>query len=364
MKKTKIAVGLSGGVDSSLSAALLIEKGYEVFVLFMKNWEDDDTDEYCSSKQDLIDAVSVADKIGIDIEAVNFSAEYKDRVFANFLSEYKAGRTPNPDILCNAEIKFKAFLDHAMGLGADLIATGHYAQVRENPLQAGQYQLLKADDGSKDQSYFLYRLNQAQLSKTLFPLGTYLKREVREIARQAGLINAEKKDSTGICFIGERPFQEFLSKYLPREPGDIKTPEGKVVGKHEGLMYYTLGQRQGLKIGGSRESNGEPWFVAAKDMDKNELIVVQGHEHPLLLNDGLKAGQLHWISEEQPITNWVYAAKTRYRQPDAPCEIDKISADEVEIKFGQKQWAITPGQSAVVYESNVCLGGGIITGAI
>jgi len=251
-----------------------------------------------------------------------------------------------------------------MGMGADLIATGHYAQVRENPLKPGLFQLMKADDGSKDQSYFLYRLNQAQLSKTLFPLGQHLKREVREIARNAGLINAEKKDSTGICFIGERPFQEFLSKYLPREPGDMKTPEGKLVGRHEGLMYYTLGQRQGLKIGGSRESNGEPWFVAAKDMEKNELIVVQGHEHPLLLNDGLKAGQLHWISEENPITNWVYAAKTRYRQPDAPCEIDSISADEVEIKFGQKQWAITPGQSAVVYESNVCLGGGIITGAL
>ncbi len=364
MSKKKVVVGLSGGVDSSVTAMLLKQQGYEVTGLFMKNWEDDDDDEYCSSKQDLIDAVSVADKLDIEIEAVNFSKEYKDRVFANFLEEYQAGRTPNPDILCNAEIKFKAFLDHAMGLGADLIATGHYAQVRENPLKAGSYQLLKADDGSKDQSYFLYRLNQAQLSKTLFPLGTYLKREVREMARAAGLINAEKKDSTGICFIGERPFQEFLARYLPKKPGDIKTPEGKLIGQHEGLMYYTLGQRQGLKIGGSRESNGEPWFVAAKDMEKNELIAVQGHEHALLLNDGLHASQLHWISEEDPKTNWVYAAKTRYRQPDAPCEIDALDKENVTIKFGQKQWAITPGQSAAVYESNVCLGGGIITAAI
>ncbi|MGQ0442759.1 MAG: tRNA 2-thiouridine(34) synthase MnmA [Methylophilaceae bacterium] len=364
MSRQKVIVGLSGGVDSSVAAMLLKQQGYDVIGLFMKNWEDDDDDEYCSSKQDLIDAVSVADKLGIEIEAVNFSKEYKDRVFANFLEEYQAGRTPNPDILCNAEIKFKAFLDHAMHLGADLIATGHYAQVRENPLKPGSYQLLKADDGSKDQSYFLYRLNQTQLSKTLFPLGTYLKREVREMARQAGLINAEKKDSTGICFIGERPFQEFLQRYLPKKPGEIKTPEGRLVGQHEGLMYYTLGQRQGLKIGGSKESNGEPWFVAAKDMAKNELLVVQGHEHALLLNDGLKANQLHWISEEDPKTNWVYAAKARYRQPDAPCEIDGLDKNEVEIRFGQKQWAITPGQSAVVYESNVCLGGGIITTAI
>lgn len=364
MSKPKVIVGLSGGVDSSVTAMLLKQQGYDVTGLFMKNWEDDDDDEYCASKQDLIDAVSVADKLGIDIEAVNFSKEYKDRVFANFLAEYEAGRTPNPDILCNAEIKFKAFLDHAMAMGADLIATGHYAKVRENPLKKGSYQLLKADDGSKDQSYFLYRLNQAQLSKTLFPLGSYLKREVRELAREAGLINAEKKDSTGICFIGERPFQEFLQRYLPKKPGDIKTAEGKVVGQHDGLMYYTLGQRQGLKIGGSRDSTGEPWFVVAKDMSNNELIVVQGHDHPLLLSDGLKANQLHWISEEEPETNWVYAAKTRYRQPDAPCEIDAVNANEVDIRFGQKQWAITPGQSAVVYESNVCLGGGIITGSI
>jgi len=364
MSKPKVIVGLSGGVDSSVTALLLKQQGYDVTGLFMKNWEDDDNDEYCASKQDLIDAVSVADKIGIDIEAVNFSKEYKDRVFANFLSEYEAGRTPNPDILCNAEIKFKAFLEHAMNLGGDLIATGHYAKVRENPTKKGSYQLLKADDGSKDQSYFLYRLNQAQLSKALFPLGSYLKREVREIAREAGLPNAEKKDSTGICFIGERPFQEFLARYLPKKPGEIKTPEGKVVGQHDGLMYYTLGQRQGLKIGGSRESTGEPWFVAAKDMASNELIVVQGHDHPLLLSDGLKASQLHWISDEDPETNWVYAAKTRYRQADAPCEIDAVNNQEVDIQFGQKQWAVTPGQSAVVYESNVCLGGGIITGGV
>jgi tRNA-uridine 2-sulfurtransferase len=364
MSKPHIIVGLSGGVDSSVTALLLKQQGYQVTGLFMKNWEDDDTDEYCSSKQDLIDAVSAADRIGIEIEAVNFSKEYKERVFANFLEEYQAGRTPNPDILCNAEIKFKAFLDHAMGMGADLIATGHYAQVRENPINPGEFQLLKADDGSKDQSYFLSRLNQAQLSKTLFPLGKYLKREVREIAREHGLANAEKKDSTGICFIGERPFQEFLQRYLPRTPGLMRTPEGKTVGEHEGLMYYTLGQRQGLKIGGSRESNGEPWFVAAKDMDKNELIVVQGHEHPLLQSDGLKAGQLHWISGKQPRTNWVYAAKTRYRQPDAPCEIDAVNDEEATIRFGQHQWAITPGQSVVVYESNVCLGGGIITTAL
>lgn len=358
--KKRVVVGLSGGVDSSVAALLLKRQGYEVIGLFMKNWEDDDTEEYCSSKQDLIDAVSVADKIGIEIEAVNFSKEYKERVFQNFLDEYKAGRTPNPDIFCNAEIKFKAFLDHAMGLGADLIATGHYAQVQEKD---GLFHLLKAEDGSKDQSYFLYRLDQAQLSRTLFPLGKHLKREVREIAHKEGLATAAKKDSTGICFIGERPFREFLNRYLPREPGEMQTPEGEVVGQHEGLMYYTIGQRQGLGIGGSRDSSGEPWFVAGKNMQKNMLIVVQGHDHPLLQSDGLKADQLHWISGHEPQTHWVYAAKTRYRQPDAPCEIDGLQGGLMEVKFGQKQWAVTPGQSVVVYESTVCLGGGIITAA-
>ncbi|HEY3326911.1 MAG TPA: tRNA 2-thiouridine(34) synthase MnmA [Novimethylophilus sp.] len=357
MKKQRVVVGISGGVDSSVAALLLKQQGYEVVGLFMKNWEDDDTDEYCPARQDLIDAASVADLIGIDIEAVNFSKEYKDKVFANFLAEYQAGRTPNPDILCNSEIKFRAFLDHALAMGADKIATGHYAKVRERD---GLFQLLKAEDGSKDQSYFLYRLNQQQLSKTLFPLGDLYKREVRELARKAGLPTSEKKDSTGICFIGERPFREFLNRYLPKEPGEMRTPEGKVVGTHQGLMYYTLGQRQGLGIGGGRDSSGEPWFVAAKDMQNNVLTVVQGHEHPLLLKDGLRAGDLHWIAGRDPHEHWVYCAKTRYRQPDAPCEIDAISGNRCEIKFAEPQWAVTPGQSVVVYESNVCLGGGII----
>ena len=357
-KKQRVVVGLSGGVDSSVTALLLKEQGYDVVGLFMKNWEDDDTDDYCPAKQDLIDAVSVADRIGIDIEAVNFSREYKDKVFANFLAEYRAGRTPNPDILCNSEIKFRAFLDHALTLGADKIATGHYARVREVD---GLFQLLKAEDGSKDQSYFLYRLNQAQLSKTLFPLGGLLKREVRDIARKAGLATSEKKDSTGICFIGERPFREFLQRYMPTEPGEMRTPEGKVVGRHNGLMYYTLGQRQGLGIGGSREGDGEPWYVAAKDLANNVLTVVQGHDHPLLLSDRLHADQMHWIAGHDPREHWVYAAKTRYRQSDAPCTIDRLLAgNRCDISFAQPQWAVTPGQSVVVYESNVCLGGGII----
>ncbi len=360
-KKQRIVVGMSGGVDSSVAAWLLKEQGHEVVGLFMKNWEDDDDEEYCTSREDLIDAVSVADLIGIEIEAVNFSAEYKDRVFSSFLSEYKAGRTPNPDVLCNAEIKFKAFLDHALQLGADRIATGHYAQVRE---VEGLFQLLKAEDGTKDQSYFLYRLNQSQLRSTLFPLGAMYKRDVRELAAKLKLPNHDKKDSTGICFIGERPFREFLNRYLPTQPGDMVTPEGKVMGQHMGLMYYTLGQRQGLGIGGRKEGDGDAWYVAAKDMPTNRLTVVQGHDHPALLSEALRANELTWVSGTAPHCNWVYGAKTRYRQKDAPCEIERVDAHACEIKFAEPQWAVTPGQSVVIYESRVCLGGGIIDCAV
>jgi tRNA-specific 2-thiouridylase len=356
-RKITVVVGMSGGVDSSVTALLLKQQGYEVIGLFMKNWEDDDDSEYCSSRQDLIDAVAVADTIGIPIEAVNFAKEYKDRVFSYFLREYEAGRTPNPDILCNSEIKFKAFLDHAIRLGAEKIATGHYAGVRE---QDGLFQLLKADDDSKDQSYFLHRLNQHQLSKSMFPLGNIPKSKVREIARQHNLSNHAKKDSTGICFIGERPFREFLNRYLPTKPGDMVLPDGKVVGKHMGLSFYTIGQRQGLGIGGSRETTGEPWFVAGKDMPNNRLIVVQGHGHPQLLNPQLDALEMHWISGHAPDTSHGYAAKTRYRQQDATCRIALGAADTVHFNFEEAQWAVTPGQSVVVYDGKICLGGGII----
>ncbi|MFZ3018683.1 MAG: tRNA 2-thiouridine(34) synthase MnmA [Gallionella sp.] len=355
--KSRIVVGMSGGVDSSVTALLLKQQGYDVVGLFMKNWEDDDDSEYCSSRQDLIDAVSVADTIGIPIEAVNFAKEYKDRVFSYFLREYEAGRTPNPDILCNSEIKFKAFLDHAIQLGADCIATGHYAQVREVD---GLFQLLKAEDGSKDQSYFLHRLNQAQLSKAMFPLGKMLKSEVRAIAEQHSLSNYAKKDSTGICFIGERPFREFLNRYLPTQPGDMVTPEGKIMGQHMGLSFYTYGQRQGLGIGGGKDSSGEPWFVAGKDMAHNRLIVVQGHDHPLLLNPQLGALDMHWIAGHAPDLSRPYAAKTRYRQQDAACRVASTDADRVHFTFDEAQWAVTPGQSVVVYDGEVCLGGAII----
>jgi tRNA-specific 2-thiouridylase len=353
----KIVVGMSGGVDSAVSALLLKQQGHDVTGLFMKNWEDDDNDEYCSSRQDLLDAVSVADTIGIPIEAVNFSGEYKERVFSYFLREYQAGRTPNPDILCNSEIKFKAFLDHAIQLGAEVIATGHYAQVRE---AGGLFQLLKAADDSKDQSYFLHRLNQFQLGHAMFPLGKLLKSEVRAIAEQHGLSNHAKKDSTGICFIGERPFREFLNRYLPTSPGQMITPEGNLVGKHIGLSFYTIGQRQGLGIGGAKDSSGEPWFVASKDMANNRLIVVQGHDHPALLSNRLTALDSHWISNTAPLLNHPYAAKTRYRQTDAQCCITALDGGRCSFEFDQPQWAVTPGQSVVLYDGEICLGGAII----
>lgn len=359
MKKQRVIVGMSGGVDSSVAAFLLKQQGFDVVGLFMKNWEDDDTEAYCSSRQDFLDAASVADVLDIPLEVVNFSAEYKDRVFSHFLAEYQAGRTPNPDVLCNAEIKFKAFLDHANKLGADCIATGHYAQVRK---AYGAFQLLKGEDGTKDQSYFLYRLNQTQLASTLFPVGHLYKRDIRKIAEEQKLPNFSKKDSTGICFIGERPFREFLNRYLPHKPGQIQTLEGRVIGEHIGLMYYTIGQRQGLGIGGTRDGNDEPWFVAAKNMAENILVAVQGHDHPKLLRPILEAADLTWINGKKPHCNWVYAAKTRYRQVDAPCTIASFYHDSCTIDFAGDQWAVTPGQSVVVYESNVCLGGGVITG--
>ncbi|MEO6921831.1 MAG: tRNA 2-thiouridine(34) synthase MnmA [Collimonas sp.] len=365
--KKRVVIGMSGGVDSSVAAWMLKQQGYEVIGLFMKNWEDDDDSEYCSTRQDWIDAVSVADVIGVDIEAVNFAAEYKDRVFAEFLREYQAGRTPNPDVLCNAEIKFKAFLDHAMKLGADLIATGHYARVRQAPADPGRFELLKAVDASKDQSYFLHRLNQAQLSKTLFPLGEIEKTEVRKIAEQIQLPNAKKKDSTGICFIGERPFREFLNRYLSYKPGPMKTPDGDVVGEHVGLSFYTLGQRKGIGLGGMKShknagGDSDPWYVARKDVESNTLYIVQGHDHPWLLSSTLQAGQLSWVAGEAPRIADL-SAKTRYRQADMACAFGNLqteTAENFKLAFTDPQWAVTPGQSAVLYDGDVCLGGGII----
>ena len=380
--KRRVVVGLSGGVDSAVSAYLLKQQGHEVIGIFMKNWEDDDDSEYCSSRQDFLDAASVADVLGIDIEHVNFAADYKDRVFADFLREYQAGRTPNPDVLCNAEIKFKAFLDHAMRLGAECIATGHYARVRRVPADPGtadaargrqakdSFQLLKGLDPLKDQSYFLHRLNQAQLSKTLFPVGELPKTEVRRIAAEIGLPNAKKKDSTGICFIGERPFREFLNRYLAHKPGPIKDDRGRVIGEHVGLSFYTLGQRKGIGIGGLKSrgharggGDHAPWFTARKDMSDNTLHVVQGHDHPWLLSKVLVAGDASWVAGLPPQAGPL-AAKTRYRQADAACTLtapaDGPVAGRFELRFSESQWAVTPGQSAVLYDGEVCLGGGVI----
>jgi len=376
MRKQRVVVGLSGGVDSAVTAHLLKQQGHEVIGIFMKNWEDDDrpagsdSDDpgYCTSNIDFVDAAAVADVLGIEIEHVNFAAEYKDRVFAEFLREYQAGRTPNPDILCNAEIKFKAFLDHAMRLGAEKIATGHYARVRQAS-HAGLYELLKGLDPSKDQSYFLHRLNQAQLSKTLFPIGELLKTQVRQIAQDIGLPNAKKKDSTGICFIGERPFREFLNRYIAKEPGPIRDAKGRKLGEHQGLSFYTLGQRQGLGIGGIKAKGAQkggsdhaPWFVARKDMQTNTLWIVQGHDHPWLQSSSLQAQDASWTAGTAPTTANV-AAKTRYRQSDAPARVQDASMQGFALHFAQPQWAVTPGQSAVLYDGDVCLGGGVIASA-
>jgi len=353
----RVVVGMSGGVDSAVAALLLKRAGWDVVGLFMKNWEDDDDDEYCSTRQDLIDAAAAADVIGIDLEAVNFSAEYKDRVFAEFLREYSAGRTPNPDVLCNAEIKFKAFLDHAMRLGASKIATGHYARVNKT---GANFELLRGVDAGKDQSYFLHRLKQEQLSRAMFPVGELKKSEVRRLALEAGLPNHAKKDSTGICFIGERPFREFLNRYLPRVPGPIKTPEGRVLGEHIGLAFYTIGQRKGIGIGGMAKMKAGGLYVAGKRLESNELIVVQDHDHPLLLKKALSASDASWVAGAAPEKKSA-TAKTRYRQADAPCSLERVVESEIGVGFEAPQWAVTPGQSVVLYEGEVCLGGGIIT---
>ena len=357
MKHARVIVGLSGGVDSAVAALLLAQQGYEVCALFMRNWEDDDDERYCSARTDLVDAVAVADSIGIDIEVVNFSAEYKERVFAEFLAEYEAGRTPNPDVLCNAEIKFRAFLDHALSLGADFIATGHYARTEAH---AGGVRLLRGRDPRKDQSYFLYRLQQEQLQRALFPVGGLLKSEVRRIAREHGLGVHAKRDSTGICFIGERPFRAFLARYLVSAPGEICTPEGAAVGRHAGLVHYTIGQRQGLGIGGLAGRAAAPWYVARKDLARNRLIVVQGHDHPLLQSSALSAIRQSWIAGGAPDPQRSYTAKTRYRQADSPCRIAALDPSRCVLEFDTPQRAVTPGQSVVLYDAEACLGGAII----
>ncbi|EHM46767.1 MULTISPECIES: tRNA 2-thiouridine(34) synthase MnmA [Hafnia] len=354
----KVIVGMSGGVDSSVSAYLLQQQGYQVAGLFMKNWEEDDNEEYCSAATDLADAQAVCDKLGIELHTVNFAAEYWDNVFELFLAEYKAGRTPNPDILCNKEIKFKAFLEFAAeDLGADYIATGHYVRRRDID---GTTQLLRGVDTNKDQSYFLYTLSHEQVAQSLFPVGELEKPEVRKIAEQLDLATAKKKDSTGICFIGERKFRDFLGRYLPAQPGKIMTVDGDEIGQHQGLMYHTLGQRKGLGIGGTKDGGEDPWYVVEKDLENNVLLVAQGHDHPSLYSKGLIAQQLHWVDRKTVTEPFRCVVKTRYRQPDIACTVTPIDDERIEVRFDEPVAAVTPGQSAVFYIDEVCLGGGVI----
>ncbi|KGT95961.1 tRNA 2-thiouridylase [Erwinia typographi] len=354
----KVIVGMSGGVDSSVSAWLLQQQGYQVEGLFMKNWEEDDGEEYCTAAEDLADAQAVCDKLGIWLHTVNFAAEYWDNVFEHFLEEYKAGRTPNPDILCNKEIKFKAFLEFAAeDLGADFIATGHYVRRQD---VGGKSRLLRGLDDNKDQSYFLYTLGHEQIAQSLFPVGELAKPEVRRLAEELELVTAKKKDSTGICFIGERKFRDFLGRYLPAQPGVILSTEGEVVGEHQGLMYHTLGQRKGLGIGGTKEGSEAPWYVVDKDVANNLLIVAQGHDHPRLMSTGLTAQQLHWVDRETLKAPLRCTVKTRYRQADIACTVSPLGEDRIEVRFDEPVAAVTPGQSAVFYVDEVCLGGGII----
>jgi tRNA-specific 2-thiouridylase len=355
----RVIVGMSGGVDSSVSALLLMEQGYQVEGLFMKNWEEDDGTSYCTAMDDLADAQAVCDKIGIKLHTVNFAAEYWDNVFEHFLAEYKAGRTPNPDILCNREIKFKAFLDYAKMLGADLIATGHYVRRRDVD---GRSELLKGLDPNKDQSYFLHAVGGEQIGQTLFPVGELEKPQVRAIAEKHGLATAKKKDSTGICFIGERRFSDFLKQYLPAQPGDIETTDGKVIGRHHGLMYHTMGQRQGLGIGGLKNAGDDPWYVLKKDLVRNVLVVGQGNEHPWLFARALLASEIFWVNPVDLSQPLQLTAKVRYRQADQACTLEQ-TVDGYRAVFEQPQRAVTPGQSVVFYAGDICLGGGVIESA-